>query len=219
MLPIQRGNLAECIRAIVKAPAIFQLHSSISLIDQTEASMEHCFVIQRIGHTYTRLQKSPGRIEQGAARIFRAVDQSLPSVYAPRHPGGLRNITHLRNSGGYLVPAPTRIRSQNVLGVHIKNRSITIPMAARVVVVITQAELHSQLGVDLPVVHQKSGLALVVRGDQEVPPLIEAGRAKHDFGQRMARQAVVIVPKLVGSSPVYSATAPLRSPPFSIESE
>src|SRR2546426_6115546 len=162
--------------------------------------MEHCFVIQRIGHTYTRLQKSPGGIEQGAARIFRAVDQSLPSIYAPRHPGGLRNITHLRNSGGYLVPAPTRIRSQNVLGVHIKNRSITIPMAARVLVVITQAELYRQLGVDLPVVHKKSGLALVVRGDQEVPPLIEAGRAKHNFGQRMARQAVVIVPKLVGSS-------------------
>ena len=73
-------------------------------------------------------------------------------------------------------------------------------MAARVLVVITQAELYRQLGVDLPVVHKKSGLALVVRGDQEVPPLIEAGRAEHDFGEGMARQAVVIVPKLVGSS-------------------
>src|SRR5438552_4197833 len=134
MLPIQRGNLAERIRAIVEAPTIFQLHSGVSLIDQTEASMEHCFVIQRIGHTYTRLQKSPGGIKQGAARIFRAVDQGLSAVDPLGDPGRLRNITHLRNSGGYLVPAPTRIRSQDVLGVHVKNRSITIPMAARVLV-------------------------------------------------------------------------------------
>src|SRR2546421_11342441 len=111
MLPIQRGNLAERIRAIVEAPTIFQLHSGVSLIDQTEASMEHCFVIQRIGHTYTRLQKSPGGIKQGLARIFWTVDQSLATVYAPRHPSGLSNITHFRNRGGYLVPAPTRIRS------------------------------------------------------------------------------------------------------------
>src|SRR5262245_61577628 len=187
MLPVQRGNLAERIRPVVEAAPIFQLHSRISLINETKASVEDRLAVQGVRNTYSGLQKSPRRIEQGLSGILRRIDQGLPAVHASGHPGRLWETAGLRHYPSHLIPAPVGVGSEYVLGVNIKNRCITIPMPASTLVVVTQPELHRQLGVDFPVIHHKRRLALVVWGDQEVPPLIEAGRAKHDFGKRMPR--------------------------------